>query len=955
MDGSKQGLGIVRICLSILALGAVLAAACGDPESEGARGLLTPAVLGDCTNVTLTGNPTEGTILAGTSVTFTASANCLGGTPEYAIAQRRPNGTWTTPRGWSSTATFVWNTMTAACGNHQFLVKARAQGTAFPYEGASARVNYTLAGAAVTLTASPAGTQAIGQPVTLTMANDCEPYIPATSSVRAFPAYHLQARTPTGGWTPPIQRWSMDSTAQWDTTGLDPGTYTIWARSLQRRAGNNSIQAYDTLTYTLSDKCTSATLTASPPVSQAVGGNVTFSFEANCPSGVTPMFHLQARGPSGSWLPPVQKWSTATSVQWSTSGQSTGDYTYYLRVLSQGNTVMETYDTDTYSLTSSCSTVPTSGPGICSAQQSGSACSVSPRTCQSGVVACGTAVDVKDLLLERAMKFFESTSGMFGAGDICYEGRDASGVKTYTQPINIGLCAATLAKIAVGDITTANLDAVTALSRLSGNLLPRIQSLQSSAFSGDGLLPWLQSAATPLGWEPATSNGQTITWVNLGDNAQLSTLLAITDAIIRSNPGVSASANGQSALGAITSILNAQDAGYAKFWDTSQTQMADHFHCVDRAFSNGVLNSCMSTYPDSSMSNSAVDHRMEEYKWPLLFVILRYASQGLSTDFFELLNKTLQTSSATKPVLGHVEIKSYRTGTSTTLVEGAWDGAFFQKSWSWALAPDRTYRWAQAAYEEDAGVFLHDQLSRANTGGLASACYTSTSVYDDTVGIKSLLLNTATSSPNSRASSFLALGPVYSVDSDGARRGMCRALQGVPDLVDADGWLWGSVDSQGQRVKVTLTSELLLAALTLAGGLQNHMLSYLTSNSLVSALNNVYVSGSALSAVQTSPLSISGKPGTHQYYSFSGATGLNLSGMTVILTPPTTFADSAVTLEFKKPGGATPHAAHALGVPIHDNEEIEVLFPATSALEQVKELIILGGGATAWTLEVEAP
>ena len=194
---------------------------------------------------------------------------------------------------------------------------------------------------AVSLSASPASPQTVGASVGLTAS--------ATCPVGTTPEFHFRTQTPSGTWQT-LRIWDTSNTATWDTTGAEPGSYTVYV--LAREQGAATWEAYDTISYSLNTgggPCTGATLSANPASTQTVGGTVTLTASSTCPAGSTPEYHFRALTPAGTWQT-LRIWGTSNTATWDTTGASPGIYTIYVLVLNAGATAWEAYDTLTYSL-----------------------------------------------------------------------------------------------------------------------------------------------------------------------------------------------------------------------------------------------------------------------------------------------------------------------------------------------------------------------------------------------------------------------------------------------------------------------------------------------------------------------------------------------------------------------------------------------------------------------------
>jgi hypothetical protein len=180
-----------------------------------------------CSGVTASAAPASPQA-AGTAVTVTASAS---GCPNarYEFWTLPPGGSWTIAQGYSSSATFNWNT-TPPAGTYRYSVWVRDASSAAGYDAFFPGTTYTLTTTpctSVTASAAPASPQAHGTTITIT----------ASGSGCTNPRYEFWILAPGGSWTI-AQPYSSTATFGWNTTGLPAGTYSysVWVRDASSAA-----------------------------------------------------------------------------------------------------------------------------------------------------------------------------------------------------------------------------------------------------------------------------------------------------------------------------------------------------------------------------------------------------------------------------------------------------------------------------------------------------------------------------------------------------------------------------------------------------------------------------------------------------------------------------------------------------------------------------------------------
>ena len=303
-------------------------------------------VIGDC-SVTLSSNPSSPQN-TGTTITWTASASCIDGTPEYKFYLRNPAGSWSLPQDWSTSPTLSWNTSNLKSGTYLVQVWTRRQGQTSALEGASPSAPFELTGgigncsSAIT-SKSVESPQAVSTNITFQYTANC-----AGGSAE----YLLYHRPPGGSWRLE-HSWQTTNNFVWSTSSETTGIhiFQLWTRA---QGSSEPYQATDIFSYTLQEgKCHSLSATANPTSPQAKGATIAWTLSAQCDGGITPEYLVYRRKPSGSWVL-ESNWNTNSTFTWNTTSSETGTHAFQFWVRGVGRPV--TYDAVTptvnYELTS---------------------------------------------------------------------------------------------------------------------------------------------------------------------------------------------------------------------------------------------------------------------------------------------------------------------------------------------------------------------------------------------------------------------------------------------------------------------------------------------------------------------------------------------------------------------------------------------------------------------------
>lgn len=296
-----------------------------------------------CSTATLQSSVNGNEEVASNPVTFTSTAGCAAGdTPTYAFYELAPGASWTLIQAYSTSSTFVWDTVSASVGTYQFEVWTRAQGSSAAYESyADDSFTITPGCANATLSASPSSPGTVGTSVAFS----------AGSSSCANPEYAFFEQAPGGSWTM-VQDWSSSSQFTWATTGAAAGTYNfeVWVKDASSDA---TYDTYIGTTYTLGSgstaACTNAGISTSPTSPQPIGTTITITgSSATCSN---PQYAFFEQPPGDAWTM-VQYWSSSSQFSWATTGGSVGTYNFqvWAKDASSG-AAYDTYTGTSYTLT----------------------------------------------------------------------------------------------------------------------------------------------------------------------------------------------------------------------------------------------------------------------------------------------------------------------------------------------------------------------------------------------------------------------------------------------------------------------------------------------------------------------------------------------------------------------------------------------------------------------------
>jgi hypothetical protein len=241
-------------------------------------------------------------------------------------------------------------------------------------------------------------------------------------------------------------------------------------------------------------------------------------------------------------------------------------------------------------------------------------------------------------LTQEGLDYFDVGVGVDPTTHLPYDniGDGGNAPGTYTQPTLIGFYAQILGDVVLGEMDNGmtKTRALTEIDTVMNSLL----SAQST-YGWNGLLPWLN-----LG--PVSASNDTI---GLGDNANLAqSLAAMVGALEGAGLSGADLATVQQIIAKVEQFLDAQEAGYAAFVDSSTGLFRAAYDISDGTFS------------------SYIDRVVSEFRGAVAFLAVRYTSVPDTV----WNNLVLTTNS------------NYEDRNGDTIDNlAAWDGAAFQVFW----------------------------------------------------------------------------------------------------------------------------------------------------------------------------------------------------------------------------------------------------------------------------------
>jgi hypothetical protein len=295
--------------------------------------LTTPA----CSGLNASAAPMSPTGI-GTTVTVTAQVSgCTDPNPVYQFWILPPGGSaYQLQQAYSTSRTLAWNTTGLTPGDYRFSIWARDASSSGMYGNQFGRwdtynnsILYTLTAPACSglgASVAPASPAGIGTPVAI--------HGQASGCTDPNPLYQFWVLAPGGIAYQPRQAYSTNSTFNWSTSGLAPGSYriSIWTRDANspgtygNQFGRWDAYNNDTL-YTLIS-CSGLQVSVSPASPAARGTTVAVTAQASgCPDP-NPQYQFWVLPPGGAAYQLVQAYSARSTFTWTTTGLAPGTYRF---------------------------------------------------------------------------------------------------------------------------------------------------------------------------------------------------------------------------------------------------------------------------------------------------------------------------------------------------------------------------------------------------------------------------------------------------------------------------------------------------------------------------------------------------------------------------------------------------------------------------------------------------
>jgi photosystem II stability/assembly factor-like uncharacterized protein len=276
--------------------------------------LANPLIDSRCDSVSASASPPSPS-LAGTQVTFTASA---AGCPNklYQFWMRAASQSdWQLLQAYSASPTYNWNSTGAAPGDVYFGVWAKDASSPTGSFDANASIKYTVTTpppcASVTASAVPASPSSAGTQITFT----------ATATGCGNPRYQFWMRAASQPDWQLLQAYSATPTYLWNSTGAAAGIvyFGVWAKDAG--SSTSGFDANASIAYSVTTpSCASLTVSAMPTtVVHGSGTHVTITGAASGCTNTNPLYEFWLRTPTTDWQM-IQAYSPTATYDWNTTG-----------------------------------------------------------------------------------------------------------------------------------------------------------------------------------------------------------------------------------------------------------------------------------------------------------------------------------------------------------------------------------------------------------------------------------------------------------------------------------------------------------------------------------------------------------------------------------------------------------------------------------------------------------
>jgi spore germination protein YaaH len=291
---------------------------------------LNSATFAPCTGVTAAVAPTP-PILAGTQVTVTATpTGCPN--PRYEFwMENAGSSVWRDVQPYSTSASFIWNTLGEAAGTYRFSVWAR-DSSSFGTKFVSLGTWDAFSSPAISVFTKPCtGVTASSAPPSPQLAATAITVIAAASAACPGPNYQFWLLAPGATSWKVAQAYSPSAAFNWDQSAVPAGVYgvAVWVRdNSSNGTSTSSLGHWDALTgftYTLTSRpCIGMSATLTPAGSASTG--TTVSIAATAAGCSSPQFQFWMLAPGSNTWQIVQPYSSTATFSWATTGKAPGVY-----------------------------------------------------------------------------------------------------------------------------------------------------------------------------------------------------------------------------------------------------------------------------------------------------------------------------------------------------------------------------------------------------------------------------------------------------------------------------------------------------------------------------------------------------------------------------------------------------------------------------------------------------
>ena len=275
-----------------------------------------------CATVSISAAPASPSA-SGTPVVFTAvSTGCPHASPLYEFWMRAASQTtWQLIQGYSTTATYNWDSTGAANGIVNFGVWVKDASSTTSTFDANASIPYTVTSPCASASVSAAPTSVVqgsGTHSTITGV--------ATGCANTAPLYEFWLRTASTDWIL-VRAYGVSPTYDWNSTGAPIGLvyFGLWVKDAKSTTSTFDANANTTVNVTPA-VCTSVTATAVPTTvvhSTSGGTHVTITGAATGCTNAGQLYEFWLRTATTDWQL-VQSYGTGATYDWNSTGAPVG-------------------------------------------------------------------------------------------------------------------------------------------------------------------------------------------------------------------------------------------------------------------------------------------------------------------------------------------------------------------------------------------------------------------------------------------------------------------------------------------------------------------------------------------------------------------------------------------------------------------------------------------------------